>query len=135
MSSLRLVQGARGLVGRIANNAVMTTSSSSSYSTDKHHGKREYRRQGTDSRVATMASAAAVAAAAITYSYGGKEEKVGGAEIQHKKKTVDKKATLDEITRQEIIAEENRVRQHGNPDKVFNYFASYQVGVSSTIAL
>jgi len=129
MSSLRLVQGARGLVGRIANNAVMTTSSSSSsYSTDKHHGKREYRRQGTDSRVATMASAAAVAAAAITYSYGGKEEeKVAGAEVQHKKKTVDKKPTLDEITRQEIIAEENRVRQHTNPDKVFNYFASYQV--------
>ena len=60
---------------------------------------------------------------------------MAGAEVQHKKKTVDKKPTLDEITRQEIIAEENRVRQHTNPDKVFNYFASYQVGVSIILAL
>ena len=79
---MRQVQGARGLVGRIANNAVMTTTATSSYSTDKHHDKREYRRQRTDSR-----------------------------DVQHKKKTVDKKVTLDEKTRQEIIAEENRVPQ------------------------
>merc|ERR1719228_1805969 len=128
MSVPKVLQGAR-LLGRI--NRPVTGVLQAQYSGQKQDyggGRKQYERQQqqkTKRKVGQIAATAAVAAAAITYSYkDSKEDKK--VEIQSKKPA--KKVSTDESDHiQELIEEENRIRQHSPPDKVFNYFASYQV--------
>jgi len=125
MSAIRAVQGARFLASRLGtgNTALATTAS---YSTNKQHDKNQYKQKKSEKRVATIASAAAFAATAITYSYAKDDKKVTKFinKTTYHAVGVDE---MDEATKREIVEEENRVRQHSPPDKVFHYFASYQV--------
>lgn len=87
-------------------------------------GKRHQHHQQKKNRdVATLAASAAAATAAITFYKDNKEKKPGMVEVFNSK-AAEKKAMKGE---QELIEEENRVRQHLPPDKVFNHFASYMV--------
>jgi len=108
MSSLRAVQGVRVLASRLGSRTTPLVTTAS-YSTNRHHNRKEYRRQKSeksDRRLPTMAAGLAVAAVGVS---------------------LQKKKSIEDITNQEILDEENRIRQLWSPDKVFHYFASYQV--------
>lgn len=94
------------------------------YSSQGGQGGKRYRQdqQKKNKNVATLAASAAAATAAITF-YKDKEKKPGMLEVFNSK-AAEKKATKGE---QELNEEENRVRQHLPPDKVFNHFAGYMV--------